>query len=143
MDFPASPGGAGASVDASDYLGALQFAFMGNFAARKGRWGALTDLIYLDFAKEKSGTRDLALTGPGGRIQIPVGASALADLRLRGWQWTLVGTYSAIQRPRYDLEVLGGFRYLKLDGAVDWRLVGNIGSLPPQVRAGSSAAKPE
>jgi len=143
FNFPPGTGGTSASVDASQYLGALQFAFMGNFEARKGRWGALTDFIYLDFEKDKSGTRDFVLSGPGGRIQIPAGVAGSADLRLRGWVWSLAGTYGLIQRPRYDLQALGGFRYLKIDTDFNWVLTGNIGGLPPQTVVGSTSAKPD
>jgi opacity protein-like surface antigen len=143
IDFPANTGGTSASVDASQYLESLQFAFMGNFEARKGRWGGLTDFIYLDFEKDKSGTRDFVLSGPGGRIQIPAGAAAAADFRLRGWVWGLAGTYSLIQRPRYDMQVLGGFRYLKIDTSFNWVLTGNIGALPPQTVLGSTSTKPD
>ena len=143
IDFPANSDGTSASVDASDYLSALQFAFMGNFEARKGRWGALTDFIYLDFEKDKSGTRDFVLSGPGGRIQIPAGVAGSANLRLRGWEWSLAGTYSLIQRPRYDLQVLGGFRYLKINTDFNWVITGNVGALPPQTVQGGVSVKPD
>lgn len=141
--FPPSSGGTvGATVNASDYLSALQFAFMGTFEARKGRWGVLTDVIYLSFEKDKSGTRDLTLTGPGGALEIPVGASADATLKLSGWQWGLAGTYTAIRKPGYELQVLGGFRYLKIDTSIDWNLSGNVGQLPPAAVSGRLETNP-
>ncbi len=145
-NFPPSAGGVGASVDLGDYfnLDNLQSTFMGTFEARKGRWGMLTDVLYLDFDENKSGTRDLVLsTGPGGRIEIPIGAAADVGLRLRGWEWTLGGTYTAIQTPQHELQVLGGFRYLKVDTTLDWRLSGAIGSLPPQSTAGDLTVNPD
>lgn len=145
-NFPPSQGGGGASVDMSDYfsLGNLQAVFMAGLEARRGRWGALTDFIYLDFDERKSGTRDLTLDlGPGGRIPVPVDASADVGLRLRGWEWTLAGTYGALRTPQYELQVLGGVRYLKVDTTLDWRLAGNIGALPPQSVVGSATVKPD
>lgn len=148
VNYPPSNGGVGASVDLGDYsyfsLDNLQSAFMGAFEARKGRWGVLTDFIYIEFDDRKAATRNLVLDlGPGGSVQVPVGASADAGLRLRGWEWTLAGTYSAIQKPGYELQVLGGFRYLKIETTLDWTLSGNIGSLPPQAAAGKSTVKPD
>lgn len=145
-NFPPSSGGGGASVDMSDYfsLGNLQFTFMGSLEARKGRWGAMTDFIYLDFDENKSGTRDLILNlGPGGLVPVPVGASADVGLRLRGWEWTLAGTYTAVSTPQYELQALGGLRYLKVNTTLDWRLSGDIGSLPSQSAAGTSSVKPD
>ena len=144
--FPPSGGDSGAVVDFSDYfsLSNLQGTFMGALEARKGRWGLVTDLIYLDFEERKSGTRDFSLNlGPGGIVELPAGASADATLGLRGWEWTLAGTYTAIRRPQYELNVLGGVRYLKVDVSLDWKLGGNIGSLPPGSIEGATAVKPD
>jgi len=144
--FPPSSGEPGAEVELSDFfsLGNLQSTFMGSLEARKGRWGAVTDFIYLDFKESKSATRDFSLNlGPGGIVQLPVGAGADATLGLRGWEWTLAGTYAAVRKPQYELNVLGGVRYLKVDLSLDWQLSGNVGSLPPQSVDGSAAAKPD
>jgi hypothetical protein len=142
---PPAGGGAGASVDLGDYfaLSNLQSVFMGTLEARKGRWGAFTDFLYVDFDQSKSGTRDLSIsTGPGGIIQIPVDASADVDMRLRGKEWTLAGTYAAIQSPQYQLQVLAGVRYLQIEPRLDWRLSGNLATLPPQSATGSLSVKP-
>jgi hypothetical protein len=144
--FPPSSGGPGASIDMGDYFSAgnLQSAFMATLEARKGRWGAVTDYIYLHFDEAKSGTRDFALNpGPGGKLELPADVSADADLRLRGWEWTLAGTYGAVSTPQYELQLLGGFRYLKIDTTLTWQLRGNIGSLPPLSAAGTASVKPD
>ena len=137
----ASGGGGSTTLDAGDYLDSLRFVFMGTLEARKGKLGLLTDYIYLDFDAEKGGTRDLSLSGPGGLIAIPVGAAADVNLRLRGWAWGLVGTYAAVERPNYEMQLLGGFRYLKINTTADWRFRGNIGSLPPFAVQGASTVK--
>src|SRR5512138_3213192 len=41
-------GGYAPNVDLSNYMDALQFAFMGSFEARNGKLGVLTDYIYLN-----------------------------------------------------------------------------------------------
>ena len=45
----------GAEVDASfgDILEELEFAIMGTYEARKGKWSVIGDVIYLDLAIEK------------------------------------------------------------------------------------------
>jgi hypothetical protein len=141
--YPPSTGGGSANVDFSNYMDALQFAFMGGLDVRKGKLGAFTDFIYLNFDANKSATRDLALTGPGGRIELPVGASADVGIGLRGWSWTLAGTYTAVEKPGYEMLVLGGLRYLKVDTTLTWNLSGNIGSLPPIVINGAVTSKPD
>lgn len=141
--FPASTGGATAHLDAKDYLDSLRFAFMGSFEARKGKLGVLTDYIYLDFDAEKGGSRNLRISGPLGLISLPADASADVNLRLRGWAWSLVGTYTAIEKAQYEMQLLGGVRYLKIDTTVDWQLRGNIGALPPFAVSGASTVKPD
>jgi hypothetical protein len=139
--LPASGGGGSTSLDVGDYLDSLRFVFMGTFEARKGRLGLLTDYIYLDFDAEKGGTRDLTLSGPGGLINIPADAYAGVNLRLRGWAWGLAGTYALVEKPDYEMQLLGGLRYLKIDTTADWNFTGNVGSLPQFVRSGASTVK--
>ena len=141
-----SPGGVGASVDLSDFFAFsnLQGLFMAGFEVRNGRWGAFTDFIYVDYDETKSGTRDFSLsTGLGGLIQIPADASADVNLRLRGREWSVAGTYAAIQSPQLEMHVLGGFRYLEIEPSVSWRLSGNLAALPPQSSSGSLTVKPD
>ena len=136
-----SSGGGSTSLDAGDYLDSLRFVFMGTFEARKGKLGVLTDYIYLDFDAEKGGTRDLTLSGPGGLVDIPAGAYAGVNLRLRGWAWGLAGTYALVEKPNYEMQLLGGLRYLKIDTTADWNFTGNVGSLPQFAVSGASTVK--
>jgi hypothetical protein len=140
---PPADGGVSVGIDSEDVLRALQMVFMGGLEARKGRYGALTDFIYMDFDAGKAGTRDLTLSGPGGSIEIPVGASADVNLRLRGWAWNIAGTYAWIETPRYEVHALAGARYLKIETTFDWNFTGNVGALPPAALAGSSASAPQ
>jgi hypothetical protein len=139
---PPATGGTTVNADAGDILDALQFAFMGSFDARKGKLGMLTDYIYLNMEADKSATRDLTLTGPGGNIALPAGASADLTVDLKGWAWTLAGTYTAIETPSYQLDVLAGTRLLKMDTTLSWTLNGNLGSLAV-ARTGANTAKPD
>jgi hypothetical protein len=140
---PPANGGTSIGLDASDYLRALEFAFMGSFEARKGQWGLLTDYIYLNFSADKSATRDFTLTGPLGQVSLPADVTGSVDLSLRGWAWLLAGTYTAIERPDHEMQVLGGLRYLKFSSDVNWRLSGNVGSVPIDGRQGSASIRPD
>ncbi len=65
------------------------------------------------------------------------------ERRLEGLQaWTLAGTYTAIETPSYQLDVLAGTRLLKMDTTLSWRLNGNLGSLAV-ARTGANTAKPD
>jgi hypothetical protein len=61
--FPPTGGGDGAGIDAATILNNLKMAFMGAFEARKGRWGVLTDVLYVDLGNSKSGTHALSIGG--------------------------------------------------------------------------------
>jgi len=149
VEFPTSStpsGSLGANVNFSDYFSFsnLDGMFMGAFEVRKGRWGAITDFIYLDFNETLSGSRNFSINaGPGGRFEIPGTASADSGLRLRGWEWTLAGTYAFVDTPDWELQALAGVRYLKVDATFDWTLRGSLGSLPPQAASGNTAVKPD
>ena len=41
-------------VNAADILRALNFAFMGQIAARKGRWGGFVNVLYANLGAKKS-----------------------------------------------------------------------------------------
>jgi hypothetical protein len=131
------------NLDANDYLDNLRFAFFLTAEARTGRYGILTDYIYLDLDAEKGGSRDVTLTGPLGRVDLPVGAFAGVDFRLRGWAWTLAGTYGLVDDRNYESQLLAGLRYLKVNTTVDVHFTGNIGSLPPAIINTSATNKPD
>ena len=142
-NMPADSGGTTISADVDQILDSLDFAFMGQLEARKGRWGGFTDLIYLDLSNDQTNTRSVNFSGPGGIINVPANASMYANMDLKGLVWTLAGTYTAVEKPGYEMLVLGGVRYLGLDIDLNWQASGNIGSLPPVARSGSSSASPD
>jgi hypothetical protein len=135
--FPPSGDGPGIDISADAILDSLNFAFMGAFEGRKGRWGFATDLIYLDLGASKKATRDFGI----GQADIP--ASVSADLRLdvTGWLWTLAGSYAVIQQENFSMNVLGGARMLDLQEDLRWQFNGDISSLPLLDRSGSAGAK--
>jgi hypothetical protein len=135
--FEAPADGTTASIDAGDYLNALRFAFMGSIEARRGRFGALADVIYLNFDADRSGSRDLTLSGPLGLIEIPAGVAVDVDVSLSGWTGLVAGTYAIDPHPRADTQLLGGVRYLSAELKLAWDAEAEVGALPPALRAGA------
>ena len=136
-NFPSSGGNSGGSVSASQILDSLDGVFMGEFVARKGRWGAFVDLIYLNLKDNKSDTRSTTFTD----FNIPAAARLDVEMQLTGWTTTAAGTYAWVQKPEYTLDVLGGVRYLQLDEKLKWDFSGNIGQIPLQSRSGSASTE--
>jgi hypothetical protein len=120
------------SVNTDDLLGVKGF-FMGSLEANNGRWGGFTDVVYLNVGGSKSGSSNINVGG----AQLPVGASANAHLDIKGWAWTLAGTYRAVTKPDYTMDVIGGARLLDVKQTLDWNLAGNVGSIALPGRAGN------
>jgi hypothetical protein len=126
---PPPPGGGSANVhiDTATILDNLDFAFMINGQARKGRWLIATDVIYLDFGSIDSSVRSVTFDlGPRGRIDVGAGENSGTQSKLKGWLWTTVGGYAAVQDPRWNLDVIGGFRLLAVDAKTSWQLNASI-----------------
>ncbi len=104
------------SVDADTLLDNLDFAFMINGEARKGRWFVATDVIYLDLSERgQHGPERRPESGPGTyQCLRPAELDAGTSTDLKGWVWTMVGGYAAVQDPRWNLDVIGGFRLLDI-----------------------------
>jgi hypothetical protein len=121
------PPGAGGSpeveVDADDILDRLDLALMISGEVRKGRWAAFTDFMYIDFSNLDSNVKSIDVTG-----RLPVGSAidAGTESSLKGAEWTLAGSYAALQGDSGRLEVLGGFRYFGLEVSTDWELTTTV-----------------
>jgi len=139
FSLPSGVGGGTATVekDADDYLSKLDMAAMLTFEARKGAWAIFTDFIYLDFSKDSASVK--TLSGPGGLVQVPVNTGT--QVGLEGGVWQLAASYNFSQgKASSPFEVLGGFRYLKMEPTVDWQLTGPVGAFP-QVGSFSQTAE--
>jgi hypothetical protein len=96
------------SFDASTVLQKLQFAFMGEFELRKGHWGGMFNLMYVNL---------------GNDITTPTGGVADADLE----QTMLEGFLSyRLGSERTFVDLYGGVRYWDMDS--DLSVVGPLGS---------------
>jgi hypothetical protein len=126
---PPPSGGATAnvSIDASTLLDNLDFAFMINGEARKGRWLIATDVIYLDFSKSDSAVRSVDFNPGPGPINISTSAlNAGTQNSLSGWVWTMVGGYALVPDKAASLDLIGGFRYLGVKATTDWQLTATV-----------------
>ena len=130
--FPADTSGPSVSVDLDNYFDNLKFAIMGSFEAKKGRWGGFTDLLYVDFGKNESGTRDLVIGG----IEIPASASASVNFDLKATMWTLAGEYAFVAYPSTTMDLFAGARMINLKQDINWGLDGAIGGIPTAGRTG-------
>jgi len=142
MKYDVPPTGDGAaSVDFTTYvLENLNFMLMLTAEARKGDWSVLTDVVYLDIVPEDSKVSSVAFTGPGGPVEISVGADLGTKVKLRGVLWELAGTYTVVRGRNSSLDLLAGVRYLGIEVETDWQLSGSIaGPGPGQSFAGSGS----
>ena len=134
--FPPTGGGSDVSVDENTILNNLKMAFMGGLEARKGRWGALTDIVYVDLGNAKSSARGLTI----GDIPLPADVSAHRNFDLKGTAWTLAGTYRAVVNVSSPVDVFIGARLFDMRQTLAWQFSGNLGSIPVADRVGYQRA---
>jgi len=124
MKYSASSGsvsGLEAKVGPNNYLDNLSVAIMLSGEVRKGKWGIFTDVIYLDFSKEKSDVQ-AAVYNSSGRIPINTSLNTDTTSSLRGLVWNLLGSYRLLENSTITLDGMGGVRYLGLQASTDWQL---------------------
>ncbi len=120
-------------IDADKIIDNLKMVFMGSLEASNGKWGVFTDIVYVDIGNDKSNSRDFSL----GRVGLPANTSANVDYDLKGWMWTLAGTYRMISDKDLKIDLLAGTRVLDIRQKLRWDLVGNIGQVPVVDNAGT------
>ena len=133
--FPA--GGTSVSVDSSKIIGNLKFAFMGTFEAKKGRFGLLADLLYMDVNGSVTNTRDVSVGGH----DLPASVSTNLDLGVKGTVFELAGTYSLLDDPATKLDVLGGARYLDVKQTLTYSFSADVGPIIGPGRSATVEAK--
>ena len=134
--YPVDGGGSSVNVNTDKLLDSIDGFFMGSFEANNGRWGAFTDLMYLDLSGSKSGSRDFSI----GNIGLPATTSANLKLDLSGWIWTVAGEYRVNSDPDLKVDLLAGARLLDLKQKLDWNISGALGTIAAASRAGSLEA---
>ena len=113
---------AGSDLDIpfSDLWDNLNFAFMGAFEARKEKWSAAADVIYMDVSADKSGT-----ISPFERLP-SITFPASANVEMTGWVVNLNGARNVYDGEHASVDLLIGARYLYLDN----KLTANVANLP-------------
>lgn len=135
--FTQPEGSSDFKIDIENILDNLEFTLMGIVDVRKGPWGLVTDVIYMDVGGSESGTREASIGGN----QIPVGAAADVNLDIESWIWTIAGYYRALEQSGGSLDVLAGARYLDVKQSVNWNVTGNVGPIPAPGRQGAAMAE--
>lgn len=128
LHFDTPPNVAGSpdvEVGPVDYLENLQGVLMVAAEARYGRFGVVTDFIYLDFSNEDAAVR--SVTGPGP-IEIPIDAGTTFDLG--GTLWTIAAGYDVMDDENVRVQVFAGARNLNADATVNWLLQGPLNQFP-------------
>ena len=121
-------GGSGdIDVDVGTILDHLKMTAQGSFELRKGRWGAFTDLVYLDVGETGSRTRNITI---GGR-PIPATVDATLQFDLKSTIWTLAGTYLVTSGSDTTFEVLAGARLAHINQGLGWTFNGNFNFVTP------------
>jgi hypothetical protein len=103
-----------AETGPNNYLDELQMGLMLIGEARRGRWSAFTDLIYVDFGEQ--GSRARSVSGPLGERSADLQTRAETDLSTTAW--TLAGGYRVAKTPMASLDLFAGFRYLAMDSSL-------------------------
>jgi hypothetical protein len=133
--FPVD-GGNSIDVDISTILDHLRMTAQGAFEIQKGRWGAFTDLVYLDVGESKSQTRDLAIGGGA----LPGSVIADVDLDLRSTTWTIAGSYRTVATTAATVDWVAGARLASIDQDFRWQFTGSFGPIAPPPATGARGA---
>jgi hypothetical protein len=133
------PTGNVANIDVKfhDILDHLKMAGMGSLEAQKGRWGAFTDLVYMNVGGTKTTTREGTIDG----VPLPVGATANTGLDIKNWIWTLAGSYRVQATPESDFDILAGARMLTIEPRLTWNFNVDVGPFVGPTRVGSRTVK--
>ena len=133
------PGGNVADIDVKfhDILDHLKLAGMGTLEAQKGRFGAFTDLVYMNVGGTNTRTRNGTIDG----VSLPVGATANAGMDVKNWIWTLAGSYRVQATPESDFDVLAGARMLTVEPRLTWNFNVDVGPFTGPRRAGARTIK--
>jgi hypothetical protein len=102
-----SPTGTSSEIRFTDLAEDLEFGFMAALGARRGKWGVLADVIYLDVDDDVEDD-----VQPGVQLK---------SLGIEGWIVNTVGQYQLLETERLTLNLLAGARYLWLEVPVEFR----------------------
>jgi hypothetical protein len=125
LRYDVPPGGGGApdvSAGPNNYLQNLSLALMLAGEARNGPWSIFSDVVYLDFEKEKGEVKSVNF---GGSV-VSSSANLNTQSSLKGLEWTLATSRLIGKSDRGTVELLTGFRYFNVEARSDWQLSATI-----------------
>ncbi len=93
----------------NDIIDNLDLTFMGVLNARKDKWSMMGDVIYMKLSDDMNGSIE---------NMVP----AKLDVEMEAWIITLAGGYTLVDTGKYNLELLGGGRYLSVDVPVKFQI---------------------
>ncbi len=111
----------------------LKMAGMGSIEAQKGRWGAFTDVIYMNVGATGTRTRDGTIDG----VPLPVGVTANTGVGIKAWVWTLAGSYRVQSSQDLEMDVFAGARMLWLQPLLTYNFNVDVGPFAGTLRVGS------
>ena len=124
-------------MDLRTILDHLKMTGMGTLEAQKGRWGAFTDVIYMNLGGAKTTTRNGTING----VPLPVGVTANPAMDLKAWVWTLAGSYRLQSTPDSEMDVFAGARMLSIEPRLTWNFNVDVGPFVGPGRSGSLTVK--
>jgi hypothetical protein len=103
--------GANVNISIRDILDNLNLGAMSTLGAQKGKWGLLTDVIYLDMSQG---------------VFIPLKPSlAITDIQMKAWIVTPMVTYRFLEEDQWTLDLMGGARYLDIQMPLRFNYIAN------------------
>ena len=111
----------------------LKLAGMGSLEAQKGRWGAFTDVIYMNLGATGTRTRDGTIDG----VPLPVGVTVNTGIGIKTWIWTLAGSYRVQSSQDLEMDVFAGARLLWLQPLLTYNFNVDVGPFAGPSRIGS------
>jgi hypothetical protein len=136
----ALPGATDIDISARDVLDHTDTALMTAYEARKGRFGAFTDVIAIDLSSSVSGLREIGL---GGGLALPPGVTVDASTDVKMRAATFAGEFRAYDVSHARLDVFAGARKLELKGDFGYELSADFGPFAGLARKGALNAKLE
>jgi hypothetical protein len=129
---PDTPDG---EVNVERILDSIEGVFMGGVTAQKGRWGVVSDYIYIDLSDTQKNSRELNFGDQDD------GIGYKTTLGITGWVWNTVGTYTVVDNSWTTMSVVGGFRYLDLEEELEWELASQMSDTPVNSVSGNIKIK--
>jgi|LGVD01.1.fsa_nt_gb hypothetical protein len=106
------PMGPTIDITFKDIIDNMRLVALGTVGTQKGKWGLLTDVVYLNLAKDTF---------------IPLEPSrAITDIQLKAWIVTPMATYRFLEEDQWTLDLMGGARYLSIDIPLNFNYISQV-----------------